>query len=502
MNFAALFMVAGGCSSAVLALLWFRISQARGWRSARPFAWVAVTASGYCFADTLLVLDVPEWASYLSQHVALALAAGHAMSWIFWFAALDHQRPLFPWERVFARLAAGLIVASLIPGLVVRYELNIYRVDWLNVTYRIPLPTTFGLAVWLFFIGLMWTVAIAAYRRWRAGWRASYPMVSVLVLSVVSVLDILSTAGITNLPLMVDLTFFISITGFGLLYLGRFLEDSARLEQLSTRLEVEVEQRTRELSDTQSALARSEMLAAVGRLASGVAHEINNPAAIVLANLSYLQSEFAQTQRFPSDTREAIGDASEATHRIANIVRQLVEATQGIPGHDLQLAEVAVDSVMSNAVSTVSMRATPGVSISTTPSDLVALADARLLTKVLVQLIDQAAETARARPDGNGCVHVGGVLAQNRVEVRVSDNGPGMSDDARGRLFELFNDSLISGQGTGLGMAVAHGLTRAQGGLLRLVESSDAGSTFAVVLPAVMGAKRTPSSTTQHLRSN
>lgn len=465
------------------AILWFRISQAPGWRSTKPFAWVSLTASGYCLADTTLVFDVPNQVYVWSQHISMAFGAAHAITWIFWFAGMDNGRRLRGWERIVVGLAVVLMAACLIPGVIITDVVRAYSVDWLGVTYHIPEPTTLGFTAFLFFIGTMWIVAVTAYRRWRAGWRGRYPVLSVSALSVLAVLDVLSTAGHTNLPLMVDLGFLLMITGFGLLYLGRFLDDMRRLERLSAQLEQDVESRNRELSETQGALARSEMLAAVGRLAAGVAHEINNPAAVVLANLSYLQGELDESLRLPKDGPESLKDASEATLRIAAIVRRLVDATQGVAKHEIALADVSIGRVM--LATGADAESSAGIPVSVEQTDLVARADAVLLEQVLQQLIANATEAANDRGDGHGLVSLCAVDRGERVEIQVKDNGRGVSSEQRERLFELFNTSRLTRKGTGLGLAVANGLTKAQGGSLRLVESSSGGTTFAILLPAV-----------------
>ena len=385
-----------------------------------------------------------------------------------------------------------LALLSPVPGVVVSEELIAYHVGWLGVTYHTPVPTRLGLAAFLFFIVTMWMVAMAAHRRWQSGWRARYPLYSVMLLSALAIVDTLSMAGLTGLPLMLDFGFFAVVNGFGLLYLRRFLHDARRLQRLSNDLEREIAERTRELSEAHGELAKSEMLVAVGRLAAAVAHEINNPAAIVLANLGYLSEETARLGHLPADGAEAIADATDGIERVAHIVKQLVVATQGVAGHELEIEDVPLGPLIDDATTTFRVEERLAVRVVTSPTDLVARADARLMTQVLSQLISNAANAAAARSDGAGEVRIAAVADGPFVEIRVSDNGAGISPGNRERLFELFNNPSPASGTTGLGLAVAHGLAKAQGGVLRIVESTPSGTTFAVRLAAELSSAAGP----------
>lgn len=475
-------MVAGACSGIISALLWFRIGQADGWRSTRPFAWVALTAAGFCAADAAIVLDLPDRWYVLSQHVGLAFGAAHAMSWVVWFASMDGGRPLARWERGLVGGALVLMLGCLIPGAVVTSTVRPYVVEWLGVTYHTPQPTTFGFLAFLFFIATMWAVAVAAFRRWPQTWEGRYPVASVLVLSVLATLDTLSTAGYLNLPLMLDVGLLVTIAGFAFLYLDRFIRDARRLSLLRAELERDVMERTMELTATQGQLARSEVLAAIGRLAAGVAHQVNNPTAVVMANLTYLTGELDTTGALPPDARQSLQDATEGTARIARIVKQLSEATQGVATHEIAITDVVLGDAMANSLS--SQVVTGRVPVEVESSALVARADEQLLSQVLKHLVANAVEAASERPGGDGHVWLTAVACHPHVEVRVRDNGPGVPTDQQQRLFELFTSTRMARKGTGLGLAVAAGLAKAQAGAIRLVESSGEGTTFAVVLPA------------------
>jgi C4-dicarboxylate-specific signal transduction histidine kinase len=104
----------------------------------------------------------------------------------------------------------------------------------------------------------------------------------------------------------------------------RFTSATHRLDMLSSQLEGIVTERTRELAKAHEALAQAERLAAIGRLSAGVAHEINNPSAAVVSNLSYLKTSL-RSGDVPDDAVDALEDSLTSMDKIARIVRQLLD---------------------------------------------------------------------------------------------------------------------------------------------------------------------------------
>jgi len=262
----------------------------------------------------------------------------------------------------------------------------------------------------------------------------------------------------------------------------RFVAASRELDALTGRLEHLVEERTRALTETQGALARAEKLAAVGTLAAGVAHEINNPTAAVLANLAYLQEPIALGHGLPADARECLDESITSVKRIARIVRQLLDAGRAAGDRVQRVAPVEVARAVRSAVTTAqASQAELEVAVAVQPG-LHVLADEDLLVQVLVNLLVNAAQAMGAATP-HGCAAVAAERAGDRVLLTVRDHGPGIPPEARAKMFEPFFTTKGPGRGTGLGLAVSLGLMRSQGGDLRLLDTSPTGTTLGVELP-------------------
>ena len=113
---------------------------------------------------------------------------------------------------------------------------------------------------------------------------------------------------------------------------------------------------------------------------------------------------------------------------------------------------------------------------------LVALGDPGMVSQVLENLLVNAAHALERRPNG-ARIHVRAAHVGDHVRVLVTDNGPGVPEEVRSRLFEPFVTTKVIGKGSGLGLAVSMGLMRSQNGDLALVRTSDAGTEMCLQVP-------------------
>jgi signal transduction histidine kinase len=239
------------------------------------------------------------------------------------------------------------------------------------------------------------------------------------------------------------------------------------------------------------ALHQAEKLAALGQFAAGVAHEVNNPAAVVTGNLKYLVEEIDRSSSLPADARECIADALAATRRIAGIARQLLDsgrlASSTLPAEHLPLAPL-VEECLRTA------RATGGPRVrieSRIPAELTALVPRDSLAQVLLNLVLNGVQAIPAER-ADGLVTVRGEHRQDRVRLTVEDNGCGMTEEVLRRAFEPFFTTKPFGEGTGLGLAVSRGLVAALAGDLRLESRPGAGTHAVLELPAGDAATAIP----------
>jgi two-component system NtrC family sensor kinase len=246
------------------------------------------------------------------------------------------------------------------------------------------------------------------------------------------------------------------------------------LKEWAETLERKVEQRTTELRAMQAHLIQSEKLAGVGKLAAGVAHEINNPLTCVLTNSSLLLEDLP-----PDDPRrEDLQTIVDETLRCRKIVKGLLDfARQTKPQkQNLDLNKVAEDvlSLVKNQASfqNITMRTELDPNL---PS---VLADADQMRQVVLNIILNAAD---AMPQG-GALRIRSYFESksNQVILRISDTGPGVPVEIQDKLFEPFFTTKKTG--TGLGLAIAYGIMERHKGALKVESSPGHGTTIVVVL--------------------
>jgi signal transduction histidine kinase len=245
----------------------------------------------------------------------------------------------------------------------------------------------------------------------------------------------------------------------------RFVANSRALEDLRLNSERRIEERTRAFCEASSAVARAEKIVALGQLAAGVAHEINNPGAAVTANLSYLQVSLREGE-LPEDAMACLTESLEGMSRIRQIVRQMQDAgrTEASPETIAEVTEVArtVERAVAQVRSTLPGRAELSLAV---PQGLHTRGSAQLLERILTILLVNAGQ-AIARKKGHGLIAVSAATEGEQVILEVRDDGCGMDAVTLERIFEPFFTTQPIGRGAGLGLSVAAGLVRSLGGIL------------------------------------
>lgn len=238
-------------------------------------------------------------------------------------------------------------------------------------------------------------------------------------------------------------------------------------------------------------LAAVDRLVAIGTMAASVAHEINNPLAAMIVNLE-LAAGVASAHPGLEELRQLIADTREAAscvRTIANDLRTLSRASDG-RAQSVELAQV-VDSALRLASHETRHRAR--VTVELAPDLPAVRADGARLGQVLTNLVVNAAQ-AMTRPDlEHNQIHI---VAKRRgdaqIEICITDNGAGMSDEVLDRLFTPFFTSKPPSQGTGLGLSICKRIVDSHGGQLEVESHVGVGSTFRVILP--LGAQMSPMS--------
>jgi two-component system NtrC family sensor kinase len=224
-------------------------------------------------------------------------------------------------------------------------------------------------------------------------------------------------------------------------------------------------------------LVRSERLAAVGQLVSGVAHEINNP---LQAIVGFTELLIVAERRI--ETREDLEQVRAAAHRAAKIVRSLLAFVRRAP------TERSVVNLNEVLESTVALRryeiTAAGVELEETYDDSLppVLVNREEIQQILLNLVLNAEQAMRiAGIRGRLSVRTARIGSSDLV-IEIRDTGPGVPPAIAGRIFEPFFTTRNVGEGTGLGLSLALGIAEAHGGSLTLLPASP-GACFRLTLP-------------------
>jgi GAF domain-containing protein/ActR/RegA family two-component response regulator len=263
--------------------------------------------------------------------------------------------------------------------------------------------------------------------------------------------------------------------------------DQAALALENAQLYASARDSLARLRDTQAQLVQAAKLGALGQLVSGVAHELNNPLSVIIGYGQLLLSRDLPNQlRRPIELMVSQGD------RMAKIVRNLLYfARQRPPERTLVDLEEVLEQTLTLrlnqlALSSISVRREYATSL---PS---IAADSHQLQQVILNLLLNA-EQAILSTNGSGeiIVRTAPGPTPDTVVVQVADDGPGISPEDLGRVFEPFYTTKEVGQGTGLGLSVSYGIVQEHGGRLT-AESRPGATTFTVELPVRSAAARVP----------
>jgi PAS domain S-box-containing protein len=238
-------------------------------------------------------------------------------------------------------------------------------------------------------------------------------------------------------------------------------------------------------------LRQSEKMEAIGRLTGGLAHELNNLLAIVMANVE------AVIRDLPDDSilLQDITDAHHAARQGARLIEKLLGFSRQ---ERLMMRPTNIATLIERTARMVRHTLPTGVKLVTCPPDTaecVAMADTDAVAHIVVNLINNACD---AMSDG-GCIEVcvraasidedyvaehAGAVAGDYVELMVRDDGNGMEPEVLKRVFEPFFSTKSMSHGTGLGMAMVYGLMKQMNGYVQLSSRPGAGTTVKLYLPA------------------
>lgn len=290
------------------------------------------------------------------------------------------------------------------------------------------------------------------------------------------------------------------------------------LEQANEALRKERAEQQRlidKLADTRSQLVQSQMMAAVGQLAAGVAHEINNPLGFIVSNMSVMQGYvgsllnglteqsqlLARYQAEHPELMERLGeieakidlnfiredlpplfkDSLDGLSRIWHIVKELREFSC-VDQSDWQLADL--NRCLQNTLAFMSNEFGERIKVVTQFGDLPPLmCHLPQMSLVFRNLLMNAIQAI----EGAGEIRISSRLVDEVVEIEIADTGHGISSENIGRVFEPFFSTRDVGEGMGMGLAVAYHMIKRHGGEITVTSEPGKGACFVLRLPRAVG---------------
>ena len=276
--------------------------------------------------------------------------------------------------------------------------------------------------------------------------------------------DLLRVGSAWNVALLI-----FCVLTFAILFESMRLKAIAALSDAHTRLEAAREK-----------ALHGDRLVSLGQMAAGIAHELNNPLAFVSSNIALLREDLERGPLDPTLQRDYVEDILPATEegirRIIGIIGDLrrfarADTEKGVEfdfNEEVETALRMCEKSLGDCRLSVRLGKLPAI-----------VGRPREIGQVTMNLVVNAAQALKH----GGEIRVETEASGTEILLRVSDDGVGMTPEVKARVFEPFFTTKAVGEGTGLGLAVVHGIVRAHGGLVCVDSDVEGGSTFEVRLP-------------------
>jgi len=262
-------------------------------------------------------------------------------------------------------------------------------------------------------------------------------------------------------------------------YLRKPIEFAELLRQLHTIVGRAARQR----------LAAADRMAALGTLASGIAHEINNPLTYVMANLQMLGERLpASSDPAARGLSDAVSEAMEGAERIRKLVKQVQMVSPG--QHEERITTVALREIVEAAVALTENQIRHRAHlVRDLDGSAYVRGDHERLEQLFVHLLLNAAQ---AIPEGHATknqvrITLRELPGQGAAMAAIEDTGTGIPLEVQERIFQPFFTTKPIGQGKGLGLSICRGIVTALGGQISFQSEPASGTTFRVVLPTTTG---------------
>ncbi|WP_267427320.1 response regulator [Methylobacterium sp. GC_Met_2] len=262
-------------------------------------------------------------------------------------------------------------------------------------------------------------------------------------------------------------------------------EARARLADALERANRDLANANRQLTDAQAKLVQAAKMASLGELVAGIAHEINNPLAFILAHqgtVERLLGELPEASpeaaaRAVEKARQRVGSMRMGLTRIQDLVLNLRKFSRLDEG---ERALVNVPEAIETVLALIQHKLGDRITVERTFGGRAEIhCTPALLNQVVMNILGNAAD---AMPEG-GTVRIDTRSAPELDEIRISDTGPGIPESLREKIFEPFFTTKPVGSGTGLGLAIAYSVVQAHSGSLTVETAPGGGACFVIGIP-------------------
>jgi two-component system NtrC family sensor kinase len=245
-----------------------------------------------------------------------------------------------------------------------------------------------------------------------------------------------------------------------------------------------------EMNQLNAQLVQSDKLAALGKMATGIAHEINNPLAVIGEKAGWMKDllEDEEFQNSPSlkEYAAALAKIEEHVDRARKITHNMLGFARRMEPH---LDDVDINHVLDQTIELLANHARiNNIRIEKQyRKDLPVIAsDQSQLQQVLLNLINNAIDAIGQ----DGLIQVQSLSENSHLLIRIHDNGPGIPKEQLHRIFDPFFTTKAAGKGTGLGLSISYSIVEKMGGTILVDSEPGKGATFTIRLPIVVPDKK------------